>query len=101
MIGNGTNSSGGGLEVGFRWQRQVPANRPKDIQICLVGNFDDQFVSGAQFNTLVELIRTLQGDYGIGVENIRRHEDIKGKITACPGKNFPFQRLISVLSERS
>jgi LysM repeat protein len=98
VIGNGTNSADGSLEVGFRWQRQMAANRPRDIQICLVGNFDEQFVSDAQFNTLVELIRILQQDYGIGAENIRRHEDIKGKNTACPGRNFPFQRLISELS---
>jgi len=100
VIGNGTNSSDGGLEVGFRWQRQVKANRPNDIQICLVGDFDEQVVSEAQFSTLLELIRVLREDYGIHIENIRKHEDIKGKHTACPGRHFPFQRLISELSRR-
>ncbi len=100
VIGNGTNSPNGGLEVGFRWRQQVPANRPNDIQICLVGNFDDQNVSEAQFSTLAGLIPILQSDYGIRVGKIRRHEDIKGKHTACPGRNFPFRRLISALSRR-
>ena len=100
VIGNRTNSSDGGLEVGFRWQRQVKANRPNDIQICLVGDFNDQFVSEAQFSTLLQLIQILNEDYRIGTENIRKHEDIKGKHTACPGRHFPFQRLISELSRR-
>jgi LysM repeat protein len=100
VIGNGTNSPEGGLEVGFRWQRQIKANRPYDIQICLVGDFDEQDVSEAQFSTLVELIQVLRQDYGIGIENIRKHEDIKGKHTACPGRNFPFQRLLVELSRR-
>lgn len=97
VIGNGTNSPDGSLEVGFRWRRQIPANRPKDIQICLVGDFNKQHVSEAQFSTLVSLMRMLREDYGIPRSSVRKHEDIKGKHTACPGKDFPFDRLIDQL----
>ena len=97
VIGNGSSSPDGGLEVGFRWQRQIKANRPNDIQICLVGDFNEQYVTEAQFSTLVTLIRLLREDYGVPIGSIRKHEDIKGKHTACPGKHFPFERLITEL----
>lgn len=98
VIGNGTQSRDGQIEVGWRWRRHVKANRPFDIQICLVGNFNRQQVSEAQFASLVALIQTLQADYGIPTQNIRRHEDIPGKHTACPGSRFPFSRLINELN---
>ncbi len=98
VIGNGTMSGKGEIETGFRWQRQVKANRPYDIQICLVGNFDEQEVSTEQFNTLVNLIRALREDYGITRSNVRQHCEVRGsKATDCPGKKFPFSRLIASL----
>ncbi len=98
VIGNGSYTGNGAIEVGWRWKRQVKANRPYDIQICLVGNFNQQQVSEAQMSTLIHLIRVLQEQYGISTGNIRKHEDIKGKHTECPGKNFPFQKLLTRLS---
>jgi LysM repeat protein len=100
VIGNGTETSDGALEVGWRWQKQVKANRPNDIQICLVGDFNRQRVSEAQFSTLVNLIEVLRQEYNIPIGGIRKHEDIKGRATECPGRNFPFQRLIQELKRR-
>ena len=97
VIGNGTSTRDGQIEVGFRWKRQIKANRPYDIQICLVGNFDEQEVSTAQFSTLVNLIHALQEEYGIPKSGIRTHRDIPGKHTDCPGKKFPFARLMAAL----
>ncbi len=99
VIGNGTKSAVGAIEVGWRWKKQVPANRPYDIQICLVGDFDQQDVQEGQFSSLVNLIRVLQEEYGIPISAIRQHKDIKGKHTDCPGSRFPFHRLISTLSQ--
>ncbi|MBI3316040.1 MAG: N-acetylmuramoyl-L-alanine amidase [Candidatus Omnitrophica bacterium] len=99
VIGNGTRTRDGDIEVGWRWKKQVKANRPYDIQICLVGDFNRQKVSDAQFDSMVKLIRVLQEEYGVPLKNIRRHEDIKGRPTECPGKNFPFHRVLSKLSE--
>ena len=101
VIGNGTNSGDGEVEVGWRWDRQVKANRPNDIQICMVGDFNRQELSEAQFNSLITVIRILQEEYNIPTSTIRRHEDIKGKHTECPGKNFPLQRILRVLNEYS
>jgi N-acetyl-anhydromuramyl-L-alanine amidase AmpD len=98
VIGNGTQSRDGQIEVGWRWKKHVKANRPFDIQICLVGDFNQQRVSDAQYASLVTLIQTLRADYCITVDNVRRHEDIPGKHTACPGDRFPFSRLIQELS---
>ena len=100
VIGNGSHSSDGSLEIGFRWRRQIPANRPNDIQICLVGDFNKQKVSEAQFSTLVSLMRLLREDYNIPINSVRKHEDIQGKHTACPGKNFPFERLVNELNRK-
>lgn len=99
VIGNGTQSGDGQIEVGFRWKRHIKANRPFDIQICVVGDFNRQQVSDAQFASLVALIQTLRADYGVRVENVRRHDDVPGKHTACPGSHFPFSRLISALRQ--
>ena len=99
VIGNGTKTSVGEIEIGWRWWRQVKANRPYDIQICLVGDFNQQDVSEGQFSSLVNLIRVLQEEYNIPTSAIRRHNDIKGKHTDCPGSRFPFPRLISTLSQ--
>jgi len=98
VIGNGTYTSDGAVEVGWRWVKQVKANRPYDIQLCLVGNFNKENVSDAQFSSLVNLIRVLREEYNIPLSSVRKHEDIRGKHTECPGKHFPFDRLLSELS---
>lgn len=100
VIGNGTLSGDGEIEVGWRWRRQEEANRPADIQICLVGNFNKETVSSAQFDALVKLISVLREQYNVPIRNIRKHKDIEGKITECPGAGFPFDRLIAELRKR-
>jgi len=101
VIGNGTGSGDGEVEVGWRWRKQIIAERPYDIQICLVGDFNRQEVSAAQFRSLVELINILRRQYNISLRNIRRHKDIARKPTECPGDNFPFYRLLRELRKNS
>lgn len=101
VIGNGSHTADGEIEVGWRWKNQVKANRPYDIQICLVGNFDVEHVSEAQMANLVDLINVLREQYAIPLNSIRRHCDIRGKHTDCPGKNFPFDRLMARLANGS
>ncbi|MDD5654626.1 MAG: N-acetylmuramoyl-L-alanine amidase [Candidatus Omnitrophica bacterium] len=99
VIGNGSASGDGEIEVGWRWRKQVKANRPYDIQICLVGDFTREDVSCAQMDSLVSLVKVLRRQYGISLKNIRRHKDIPGLITECPGNNFPFYRFLSELKK--
>ena len=101
VIGNGTGSRDGEVEVGWRWRKQAEVNRPHDIQICLVGDFNRQRVTEAQFNTLVNLIQVLQKQYDIPTNHVRRHKDIHGKSTECPESHFPFQKLLTELRRSS
>lgn len=98
VLGNGTSTRDGEIEVGFRWKKQVKANRPYDIQICLVGNFDEQNVSDAQFRSLVDLMTVLREQYNVPLSGVRQHRDLPGKHTDCPGLKFPFSRLLNELS---
>ena len=95
VIGNGHGSCDGEIEVGWRWKKQVQVERCNDIQICLVGDFNRQQVSARQFDALSELVSVLCRQYGIKPSNIRSHKSLRGKKTECPGRNFPFDRLIS------
>ncbi len=97
VIGNGEGAGDGEIEVGWRWKKQAQVNRPKDIQICLVGDFNRQKISEKQFNSLVKLISALRAQYDIPLSNVRQHKSIKGRHTACPGDNLPFDRIIAEL----
>lgn len=94
VIGNGQDSGDGQIEVGWRWKEQVEVNRKRDIQICLVGDFNRQSVTTAQFDSLTKLLKVLMRRYSISVSHIRRHQDIPGSVTECPGRNFPYSRVI-------
>ncbi len=100
VIGNGTDTQDGEIEVGWRWRGQKKAIRPYDIQICLVGNFNNQVISESQFESLARLIKILCLQYNIPLSNIRRHKDIGGCITECPGKNFPYYKLLAELKRQ-
>jgi LysM repeat protein len=97
VIGNGAGSGDGQIEVGWRWRKQAQVNRPNDIQICLVGDFNRQRLSENQFESLIKLVTVLRRQYNISASSIRKHKSIRGKHTACPGSSFPFDRIISRL----
>ena len=95
VIGNGTQSGDGQVEVGPRWPIQkhgahakTPDNRFNDygIGICLVGNFMETRPTPAQLRSLAKLIAFLQERYQIPANCIIRHKDTKP--TDCPGKNL-------------
>jgi hypothetical protein len=108
VIGNGTNSGDGQVEVTFRWKRQVPgahcggtpdnwANE-KAVGICLVGNFNKTIPTAKQMQSLVRLLRFLQKRYGIPTSQIYGHRSTPGaRVTECPGRNFPLQGLKQML----
>lgn len=99
VISNGTSGRRDGqIEVSYRWKNQLDSActrcrkmQQSAISICLVGNFNYQFVSSRQFASLVRLIKELKRHYGIPPENIIPHRDIDK--TYCPGRNFPWERL--------
>lgn len=109
VIGNGTDSGDGQVEVTFRWQRQIPGahcgGTPKNwaneegIGICLVGDFSRTNPTERQMQSLVKLIRFLQQQYEIPKSRIYGHRTTPGaRITECPGDKFPMSKLKSMLS---
>lgn len=108
VIGNGTDSPDGKVEVTYRWREQQTgahcggtknnwANE-EAIGICLVGNFNNAEPSERQMRSLVKLVRFLQRRYRIGKNRIFGHKDTPGaRPTECPGSMFPMARLKSML----
>lgn len=109
VIGNGTNSGDGEVEVTFRWRRQIAGahcgGTPNNwanvdaVGICLVGDFSYRAPSAKQMQSLLKLIRFLQDRYGISISHIYGHSDTPGaRVTECPGRMFPMDRLIRMLA---
>jgi hypothetical protein len=108
VIGNGTDSGDGQVEVTFRWQEQIagahcggtPGNwANKDgVGICLVGNFNSTVPTTRQMQSLLKLIRFLHERYGISKSRIYGHNTTPGgRVTDCPGNRFSMAELKSML----
>ncbi len=107
VIGNGTSSGNGQIEVGDRWKRQINGGHVHSdylnniaLGICLVGDFNRDTPTQAQLLALDELIRYLRirvgktdGRFAI----VKAHRDINPPQwpTDCPGDRFPFRWLYS------
>jgi len=108
VIGNGTDSGDGEVEVTFRWRNQITgahcggtagnwANKYA-VGICLVGNFNHMVPTSRQMRSLVKLTRFLQKRYDIPKSRIYGHNTTPGaRVTDCPGKNFSVTALKSML----
>lgn len=95
VIGNGTISGDGEVEVGPRWPKQkwgahakTADNRYNEygIGICLVGNFDVSRPTARQQQSLARLVAYLMSTYNIPPERVLGHRDTKP--TECPGRNM-------------
>jgi hypothetical protein len=98
VIGNGSDSGNGLIEVGPRWRKQkwgahakTPDNRFNDfgIGICLVGNFDIEHPTEQQLQSLAKLTAYLMRAYRIPARNVIGHRDTKP--TECPGRNLDIE----------
>jgi hypothetical protein len=96
VIGNGTDSGDGQIEVGTRWPKQkwgahakTPNNEYNDhgIGICLVGNFDIERPTPSQTRALARLVAYLMKTYDVPASRVLGHADT-GKPTDCPGRNM-------------
>ena len=93
VIGNGTLTGDGQIEVAPRWPIQKWGAHAKTLDnkynergigICLVGNFDTAHPSAAQMKSLTTLVAYLMQTYHISPSNVIGHRDTKA--TACPGR---------------
>jgi hypothetical protein len=106
VIGNGTNTPDGYIEVGARWHKQkhgahckTPSNYYNEhgIGICLVGNFNKTRPTPRQLASLERLVRFLSHRCGISVRQITTHAAVTHK-TQCPGRYFSLAALQRSLS---
>lgn len=105
VIGNGSNSGDGQVEVTFRWRQQrtgahcrTPGNWANEdaVGICLVGNFNKDRPTARQKQSVLKLVRFLQKRYRIPKTRIYGHNTTPGaRPTDCPGRNFPMAWLKS------
>jgi hypothetical protein len=102
VIGNGTSSGNGEIEVGDRWRRQLNGGHVHSdnlnniaLGICLVGDFNRDQPTRAQLECCEELIRYLRqrcGKIGNRYMIVRPHRDVNPPrwATDCPGDAFPY-----------
>lgn len=111
VIGNGQGLPDGHVEVGPRWNRQVPGAHvvararnggatPVSLQpaemadrlnrhgiaICLVGNGDRRPFTDRQIHEAASLVRRLQRELGIPADRVFLHSDVAG--VSSPGRYF-------------
>lgn len=96
VIGNGTDTKDGQIEMGSRWLKQLHGGHVKNnyinevgIGICLVGNFEKSKPTDKQLKSLSSLIDWLQASVLKKRVKFAGHKDIEKNL--CPGKNFPLR----------
>ncbi len=104
VLGNGHGSQNGKIEVGDRWKKQLSGGHSSNqrmnevgIGVCLVGNFQKNRPTSRQLQSLADLVRHLQKEFGIPRSRVIVHNEVKQKSTLCPGKYFPtdkFRRML-------
>jgi hypothetical protein len=102
VIGNGTSTGDGQIEVGDRWRRQINGGHVHSdylnnisLGICLVGDFNRDQPTRAQLESCEELIRYLRercGKVDRGEIPVRPHREMNPPRwpTDCPGDAFPY-----------
>jgi hypothetical protein len=102
VIGNGTSSDNGEIEVGDRWRRQINGGHVHSdylnniaLGICLVGDFNRDQPTRAQLEACEELIRYLRmrcGKIDAHYAIVRPHREMNPPRwpTDCPGDDFPY-----------
>jgi hypothetical protein len=94
VIGNGTSTGNGQIEVGDRWQRQINGGHVHS-DYCLVGDFNRDQPTRAQLDCCEELIRYLRqrcGKVGDHYPIVKPHREMNPPrwATDCPGDVFPY-----------
>jgi N-acetyl-anhydromuramyl-L-alanine amidase AmpD len=106
VIGNGTGSGDGQIEVAQRWTNQKQGvhcrnARSHDVDeygigICLVGDLDQSPPTQRQIAAAQALIAYLSQRYAISQDRIASHTRVASTTTVCPGKYFPTEAILSL-----
>ena len=98
VVGNGTSSGDGQVEIGDRWRRQINGGHVHSdylnnisLGICLVGDFNRTRPTNAQLAATEELVKYLRERCG-GSMPVRPHREMNPPqwSTDCPGDAFPY-----------
>ncbi len=99
VIGNGTGSGDGQIEVAARWNQQkqgVHCRNAKTheveeygIGVCLVGDLDQDPPTARQVAAMQALVAYLEERYNIAPARVATHKHLAATATVCPGRNFP------------
>jgi N-acetylmuramoyl-L-alanine amidase len=68
------------------------------LGICLIGNYDNSFVSEKQFETLFSLLEQKIKQYNVPVNNVKGHNEFLGVDRSCPGRLVNMAYIRAVLS---
>lgn len=104
VIGNGSYTGNGQIEIGERWKKQLQGGHMRSsaqnrvaIGICLVGDFDSDRVKDSQLAALDELVSYLQAKTGKTI--VTTHRRLNVRPTSCPGRYFP-ERIVMTAYNR-
>lgn len=111
VIGNGTDSPDGHVEMSYRWRMQLTGAHcrlPQEeeirrrlsknyynehgIGICLVGRFDHEAPTRRQLDAASRLLHFLMEECQIPESRIYGHGDLKS--TSCPGRHLSVADLV-------
>jgi hypothetical protein len=105
VIGNGSSSGDGEIEIGNRWRQQLQGGHVHSdhlnnisLGICLVGDFNRDEPTNRQLEALTELVRYLRQRVG-RIDHkwsiVLPHRDLNPPRwpTDCPGDRFPYRWL--------
>ncbi len=102
VVGNGTSSGNGEIEIGDRWRRQINGGHVHSdylnnisLGICLVGDFNHERPTRMQLDATEELIKYLRERCGKADGRaipVRPHREMNPPqwSTDCPGDAFPY-----------
>lgn len=62
------------------------------IGICMSGNFDLNYPSEEQIESVCKLCKVIMKKYNIPVDKVIGHREVEGVTKSCPGYNFDMNR---------
>ena len=104
VIGNGTDTPDGQIEVAQRWVNQKHGVHCRDgkspdvneygIGICLVGDLEKSPPTAKQIAAARALVAYLGSRYTIPTDHAETHAHLASSPTACPGRLFPTETIL-------
>ncbi len=104
VIGNGSESPDGQIEVAGRWSDQKQGTHCRNgktaevseygIGICMIGDFEHSPPTPRQVEAAQALVAYLRERYQIPADHVGTHAALADGPTVCPGRNFPTASIV-------